>query len=58
MKVKLLCSRSGIDFSQNAGEEIEVSDDEGLRMVEAGQAAIIHHRENTSKKQKVNKATK
>ncbi len=38
MKVKLLCGRSGVDFSQNAGEVIDVDGDEGGRMVAAGQA--------------------
>jgi hypothetical protein len=38
MKIKLLCSRAGADFAQNAGDEIEVSAEEGARMIEAGQA--------------------
>lgn len=41
MKIKLLCSRAGIDFAQNAGDEIEVSADEGARMIEAGQAVPV-----------------
>jgi len=39
MKIKLLCSRAGPDVVQNRGDEIDVGDDEGLRMIEAGQAA-------------------
>jgi len=34
MKVKLLVSRAVIGDSQNVGDEIEVSDAEGARMVE------------------------
>ena len=41
MKVKLLTSRAGVDFSQNAGDVIDVSEAEGKRMIEAGQAAPI-----------------
>jgi len=41
MKVKLLCSRSGVGFSQNVGDEIDVGDAEGLRMVNAGQAVEV-----------------
>lgn len=41
MKIKLLVSRAGVDFSQNAGDEIEVSPAEGARMIEAGQAEPI-----------------
>lgn len=41
MKVKLLVPRAGLDFSQNAGAEIEVSAAEGKRMVEAGQAVVV-----------------
>lgn len=39
MKIKLLCSRVGPDVVQNRGDEVEVDDAEGLRMIEAGQAA-------------------
>lgn len=41
MKVKLLVSRCGPDVSQNAGDEIEVSDAEGKRMIEADQAVPV-----------------
>ncbi len=41
MKVKLLVSRAGVDFAQNVGDEIDVSDDEGVRMIEAGQAMPV-----------------
>jgi len=41
MKVKLLCSRSGVGFSQNMGDEIEVGDGEGLRMIDAGQCVPV-----------------
>lgn len=41
MEIKLLISRAGVGFSQNAGDTIEVSEDEALRMIEAGQAEFI-----------------
>lgn len=41
MKLKLLCSRAGVGFSQNVGDEIEVGDAEGLRMIDAGQAVLV-----------------
>lgn len=41
MKIKLLCSRVGVGFSQNRGDEIEVGADEGQRMIEAGQAELV-----------------
>lgn len=48
MKVKLLIARAGVDFTQNAGDEVEVSAEEGKRLIEAGQAAPV--RENTPEK--------
>ncbi len=41
MKIKLLCSRVGPDVVQNRGDEVEVDGAEGLRMIEAGQAAPV-----------------
>lgn len=41
MKIKLLCSRVGVGFSQNRGDEIEVDADEGQRMIDAGQAELV-----------------
>lgn len=41
MKVKLLIARAGVDFTQNVGDEIEVSAEEGKRLIEAGQAAPV-----------------
>ena len=41
MKVKLLVSRSGPAGAQNVGDEIDVSDDEGKRMIEAGQCQPV-----------------
>lgn len=38
MKIKLLVARAGTDFSQTVGEIIDVSDDEGHRMILAEQA--------------------
>lgn len=41
MKIKLLVPRAGADFSQNRGDEIDVSADEGQRMIDAGQAELV-----------------
>ncbi|AMV20416.1 hypothetical protein [Planctomyces sp. SH-PL14] len=41
MKIKLLVSRGGLDFSQVAGQEIEVADVEGERMIAEGQAVSL-----------------
>lgn len=41
MKVELLVARAGLDFSQSAGDVVEVSDDEAKRMIEAGQAKPV-----------------
>jgi len=38
MKVKLLVSRAGTDFTQSVGDIIEVSDDEGQRLLDSMQA--------------------
>jgi hypothetical protein len=57
MKVKLLCSRVSPSFSQNAGDEIEVEDDEGLRMIEAGQCVPASKKETASAKNISEKAT-
>ena len=41
MKIELLTARVGAVFSQNRGDVIEVSDEEAIRMIEAGQAVPI-----------------
>lgn len=38
MKVKLLVSRAGTNFTQSVGDVIEVSDDEGKRLIDSLQA--------------------
>jgi len=60
MKIKLLISRAGADFSQNAGDVIEVGADEGQRMIDAGQAELMRDAkiERAVAKAKVEKATK
>lgn len=58
MKVKLLTSRAGIGFSQNAGEEIEVSDKEGLSLIKAGQADAVQVRETATKQTNIQKRAK
>ena len=41
MLVKLLVSRSGADGAFNRGQEIEVSEAEAARMIEAGQCEPV-----------------
>lgn len=58
MEIKLLVSRSGVDFSQNAGDVIKVSDDEGLRMIAAGQAEATTKKETAIMRKPINKAAR
>ena len=60
MKLKLKVSRAGAGFCQNAGDEIEVDDAEGLRMIGAGQAVEILSvkKEFSTAKNKSEKASK
>lgn len=51
MKVKLLVSRAGLSFTQNAGEVIEVGEDEGKALINASQAVPV------TEKRKAQKAT-
>lgn len=55
MKVKLLISRAGVDFVQNAGEIVDVSEAEGLRMIKAGQADAVKVKETATKKKPISK---
>lgn len=41
VKIKLLISRGGDGFVQNAGDEIDVGTDEAQRMIAAGQALPV-----------------
>lgn len=41
MKISLLVSRAGPGGSNNVGDQIEVSDAEAIRMIEAGQAVAV-----------------
>lgn len=58
MRVKLLVSRGGINFTQSAGEEIEVSPTEGKAMIEAGQAEEVSSKAQTATRSKSEKAIK
>lgn len=41
MKIRLLVSRGGLFGVQNRGDEIDVSDDEAVSMIAAGQAEPV-----------------
>ena len=58
MQIKLLVSRSGVGFSQTAGEIIEVPEGEGKRMVDAGQAVETGKKEKAAKPKTYEKANK
>ncbi len=40
MEIKMLVSRAGAGFCDNPGDVIEVGENEGQRMIEAGQAEL------------------
>lgn len=50
MKVKLLVSRAGVSFAQNAGDVIDVADAEGLSLIKSGQADTVVVKETAAKK--------
>jgi hypothetical protein len=58
MKVELLVSRAGVGFAQNVGDEIEVSDAEGERMIAASQAVEVAAKKPATRKKKVEAAAK
>lgn len=58
MEIKLLVSRSGVDGAQDRGQIITVSDDEALRMIEAGQAEAITKKETAVIKRPTQKAAR
>ena len=60
MKIELLVPRTGVGFSQNRGEIIDVSDNEAARMIEKGQAKPVREQksERAVKKTKAEKASK
>lgn len=60
MKIRLLVSRSGPAGVDNRGDEIEVSDAEAIRMIEAGQAEPLRDApvERAVRKPRAEKAAK
>jgi len=52
MLIKLLVSRAGVNFSQSAGEVLEIENAEAVRMIAVGQA------EQVGKSKKYETATK
>ncbi len=43
-KVKLMISRAGIGFAQNAGDVIECSEDDAMRLIRMGKAEPVSDR--------------
>ena len=58
MKVRLLISRAGKDFSQSAGDVVEIEQAEALRMIDAGQCVKIGEPEKATSKKKTEKRKK
>ena len=60
MKVKLLTSMAGIDFSHNAGDTIDCNDEEAKRFIEGGIAEpiVTPKTERSVKKTATKKAVK
>ena len=58
MKVRLLICRGGNGIIQNAGEIIEVSDREGLAMIDENSAEPVSKTERAVSKKPVQKAVK
>jgi hypothetical protein len=58
MKVRLLISRAGKDFSQSAGDVVEIEQAEALRMIDAGQCVKIGEPERATSKKKTEKRKK
>lgn len=61
MRIRLLVSRSGINFTQNNGDEIDVTIAEGKSLIEAGQAELVRQAEPETaitRKPKAEKAVK
>lgn len=53
MKITLLIPRADVNKSYNVGDEVDVSEAEGLRLIAAGHAVaaeVVAPRENTRKK--------
>ncbi len=58
MKVKLLVSRAGVGFSQNAGDVIEVDPEEGKRLLDRQMAEAVSIRKGAGSKPIVEAAMK
>ena len=60
MKIKLLTSMAGVDFSHDRCAEIEVNDDTAIRYIEAGIAEAVREAviEKATIRSKVEKAVK
>ena len=58
MKVKLLVSRAGVGFCQNAGDEPDLDPEEAQRLIDAGQAELISKVERSTSKKPTQKAVK
>jgi hypothetical protein len=60
MKIKLLTSMAGVDFSHDCGDQIEVNDATAIRYIEAGIAEAVREAvvEKATIRSKVEKAVK
>lgn len=53
MKVKLLISRADAKRAYGVGEEVEVSEAEGLRLIQSGKAVAVDLPRETTRKRRV-----
>lgn len=61
MKVRLLTSRAGFGFSQDIGDEIDLPQEEAVRLMKAGQAEPVRRGkapENAARKPRAERAVK
>lgn len=58
MKVKLLVSRAGADFSNGPGEVVDVDASEGKALVESGQAEAVGEKPSKRAHTRKSKASK
>jgi hypothetical protein len=52
MKIKMTSSRAGIDFTLSPGDVVEVSDEEGKRLIELGKAEPVREQRQTTSRSK------
>jgi hypothetical protein len=52
MKIKMTSQRAGVDFTLKPGDVIDVSDEEGKRLIELGKAEPVREQRQTASRSK------